>query len=102
MLEGVSKPANSAQPVPEVPNEPPSPDFTRGIAAIEVAMGSSPAEARIKTDQSAAMREASLLEGELPVLPALAPSEFLRQVEALTALVEHIARRPAPGVMAAE
>lgn len=102
VLESVAKPASSAQPVPEVPHEPPPPDLTRGIAAIEVAMGSSPAEARIKTDQTAGMREASLLEGKLPMLPALSPSELLREVEALTVLVEDIARRPAPGVLAAK
>ena len=102
MLEGVAKPASSGQPVPEVPKEAPRPEFTREVAAIEVAMGSTPAEARIKADQTAAMREAGLQEGALPVLPVLSPSEFLQQVEALTALVEEIARRLAPGLLAAE
>ena len=102
MLESVAKPASSARAVPEVPSEPPPLDFTRQLAAIEVAMGSSPAEARIKTDQAAAAREASLQGGELPTPPALSPSEFIRAVEALTAIVGAVVHRPAPGFLAAE
>lgn len=102
MLKGVAKPATTTQPVPEIPNAAPPPDFTREVAAIEAAMGSSPAEARIKADQTAATLEAGLVGGGLPELPALSPAEFIQEVKAMTALVEDIARRSAPNVLAAE
>lgn len=102
MLEGVAKSAGTTQPVPEIPNAAAPPVFTREIAAIEVAMGSSPAEARVKADQTAATLEAGLVEAALPGLPALSPAGFLQEVETLIALVEDIARRPAPDVLAAE
>ena len=102
MLEGVAKPAVSSQPVPEIPKETVAPEFTQAVAAIEMSMGSSPAEARISTDRTAAIREAGRREGELPRLPPLLPSELRGHVEALTELVEDVRRRPAPGLLVAE
>ena len=102
MLEGVGRPASSGQPAPEIPKETASPEFTQAVAAIEVAMGSSPAEARISTDRTAAIREAGLQEGELPRLRPLPPSELRARVEALTVLVEEVTKRPAPGLLAAD
>ena len=78
------------------------PEFTQAVTAIEMAMGGSPAEARISTDRTAAIRETGLRKGELPRLPSLPPSELRARVEALTMLVEDITRRPAPGLLAAE
>ncbi len=102
MLESVAKPAGTVQPVSEVPNGVPPPNFVREVAAIEVAMGSSPAEARIKADQTAATLEAGRVDAALPGLPALSPAEFLQEVEALTALVEAIACRSVPKALAAD
>ena len=102
MLEGVTKPLGSDQPAPEVPKESAAPEFAQAVAAIEMAMGSSPAEARISTDRTAAIREAGLRQGELPRLPPLSSAELRARVEALTVLVEGVARRPAPGLLAAE
>ena len=102
MLEGVGRSASSGQPAPEIPKGTASPEFTQAVAAIEVAMGSSPAEARISTDRTAAIREAGLQDGELPRLPPLPPSELRARVEALTVLVEEVTKRPAPGLLAAD
>ncbi len=102
VLEGAAKPAVSRQPAPEVPEAPPAPEFAQTVAAIEATMGSSPAEARVNTDRTAAILEAGLREGELPLLPPLLPADLRARVEALTALVEDVTRRPAPGLLAAE
>ena len=102
MLEGVGRPVSFGQPAPEIPKRTVPPEFTQVVAAIEMAMGSSPAEARISTDRTAAIREAGLREGELPRLPPLSSSELRARVEALTMLVEDVTRRPIPGLLAAE
>ena len=102
MLESVSKLESSGQLAPEVLKESVPPEFTQAVAAIEMAMGSSPADARISTDRTVAIREAGLQEGELLRLPPLPPSELRARVEALTMLVEDVTRRPIPGLLAAE
>ena len=51
MLEGVGKPARSGQPAPEAPEETAPSEFTQAVAATEMAMSGSPAEARISTDR---------------------------------------------------
>lgn len=101
MLEAVAKPAASSEPLPEVPQEAANPGFARSVAAIEVAMGSSPAEARVGADRAAVVREVGLREGALPTLAQLTPAELRAQVESLTLLVEGATRAPAPAPVAA-
>ena len=76
------------------------PDLARNVTEIEVAGGSSPADARARMNETAAIREQAEEEPQ-PILPPITPAEFQGYLDAMIAALDEISGR-APPSMAAE
>ena len=85
---------------PSVPSRPVPPDLARNVTEIEVAGGSSPADARARMNETAAIREQAEEEPQ-PILPPITPAEFQRYLDAMIDALDEISGRAEPAMAAA-
>jgi len=98
MLEAVVRPA-AERVTPAMPGQAVPPGMARSLTEIEVAGGSSPADARARMNETAAIRQAAEEATPLPFDP-ISAADMRGHLDVLTAELRALVSRAAPGMAA--
>ena len=98
MLEAVARPA-AERVTPAMPQQAVQPGLARSLTEIEIAGGSSPADARARMNETAAIRQEAEEATPIPFDP-ISAADMRGHLDVLTAELRALVSRAAPGMAA--